>query len=133
VALRGEAKRFILPYLGDPVKVGQGRGGLTMSSEMFGTRSWVLNKAVVAGLLLFVAPVRAQTPSPSALAGQVTSQEEGAMEGVLVSAKRAGSTITITVVSNAEGQYNFPRDRLAPGKYSVAIRAVGYELPSPTS
>jgi streptogramin lyase len=52
------------------------------------------------------------------------------MEGVLVSAKREGSTITVTVVSNAAGQYSFPRDRLAPGKYSVAIRAVGYELPS---
>ena len=53
------------------------------------------------------------------------------MEGVLVSAKRAGSTMTITVVSNAQGQYSFPKDRLQPGTYSVAIRAVGYELPNP--
>ena len=52
------------------------------------------------------------------------------MEGVLVSAKRAGSTMTVTVVSNAQGQYSFPQDRLEPGKYSVTIRAVGYELPS---
>src|SRR5262249_22782960 len=75
----------------------------------------------------------AQTPSPSALVGKVSSQEEGAMEGVLVSAKRAGSTMTITVVSNAQGQYSFPRERLEPGKYSLAIRAVGHELASPAS
>ena len=52
------------------------------------------------------------------------------MEGVLVSAKRAGSTMTITVVSNAQGQFSFPQDRLEPGMYSLTIRAVGYELPS---
>ena len=55
------------------------------------------------------------------------------MEGVLVSAKRAGSTRTVTVVSNAQGQYSFPRDRLEPGKYSLTVRAVGYEVPSPVS
>src|SRR5207302_3199252 len=96
-------------------------------------RSSVLTTLVLAGLAAYAGPVRAQTPSPSALAGKVTSHEEGAMEGVLVSAKRAGSTMTITVVSNAQGQYSFPRGRLEPGKYSVAIRAVGYELPSSAS
>jgi len=55
-----------------------------------------------AGLL----PASAQTPA--ALTGQVTSAEEGAMEGVLVSAKKAGSTVTITVVSDAQGNYSFP-------------------------
>ncbi len=63
-----------------------------------------------------------------ALAGGVGSQEEGPMEGVLVSAKRAGSTVTFTVVTNAQGQYSFPRNRLEPGQYSLRIRAVGYEL-----
>jgi hypothetical protein len=42
-------------------------------------------------------PLRAQMPAAAALTGQVTSVEEGAMEGVLVSAKKAGSTITTTV------------------------------------
>lgn len=63
-----------------------------------------------------------------ALAGRVSSQEEGSMEGVLVSAKRPGSTVTITVVTNSQGQYSFPRTRLEPGQYSLHIRAVGYEL-----
>src|SRR5437588_7472522 len=65
------------------------------------------------------------------LSGKVTSSEEGAMEGVLVSAKREGSTITVTVVSDAQGRYSFPAKRLAPGRYQLRIRAVGYELDSP--
>ena len=66
-------------------------------------------------------------PSP-ALTGLVSSQEEGPMEGVLVSVKRVGSTVTVTVVSDAQGRYDFPRSRLEPGQYSVRVRAVGYEL-----
>jgi virginiamycin B lyase len=31
-------------------------------------------------------------------------------------------------VSNAQGQYTFPRERLEPGRYAISIRAVGYEL-----
>jgi virginiamycin B lyase len=73
----------------------------------------------------------AETPSSSAhvaLTGKVTSQAEGAMEGVIVGAKKEGSTITTWVVSNAQGQYIFPRDRMEPGKYAIKIRAVGYDL-----
>jgi hypothetical protein len=51
------------------------------------------------------------------------------MEGVLVGAKKAASTITTWVVSDAEGRYRFPRDRMEPGNYAVRIRASGYELP----
>jgi streptogramin lyase len=80
-----------------------------------------------AGLL----PARAQTPS--ALTGQVTSGEEGPMEGVLVSAKKAGSTVTITVVSDAQGNYSFPAAKLEPGQYSLRVRAVGYDLDRPAS
>ena len=69
--------------------------------------------------------------SSVSLTGLVSSQEEGPMEGVLVSAKRAGSTITVTVVSDAQGRYSFPQNRLDPGTYSVRIRAVGYELERP--
>jgi len=71
--------------------------------------------------------------SPSAgLTGQVSS-EEGLMEGVLVSAKRDGSTITVTVDSDEQGRYSFPRNRLDPGQYSLRIRAIGYELDGPAS
>jgi len=94
------------------------------------TRSSLVTVAALS-LVPFAGPVAAQAPAASALAGNVTSQAEGAMEGVLVSAKRAGSTITVTVVTDAKGEYSFPRNRLEPGKYSVAIRAIGYELSSP--
>jgi len=67
----------------------------------------------------------------AALAGQVSSAEEGAMEGVLVSAKKTGSTITITVVSDAKGRYSFPAAKLDPGRYAIRIRAVGYDLEGP--
>jgi len=63
-----------------------------------------------------------------ALSGIVSSAEEGAMEGVLVSARRAGSTITTTVVSDRQGRYAFPRARIEPGDYTLRIRAVGYQL-----
>jgi len=53
------------------------------------------------------------------------------MEGVIVSAKKAGSTITISVVSDAEGRYRFPSAKLDPGPYSLRIRAVGYDLEGP--
>jgi virginiamycin B lyase len=68
-----------------------------------------------------------------ALAGRVTSAQEGAMEGVLVSAKRDGSPLTITVVTDATGEYGFPADRLAPGHYAITIRAIGYELARPAA
>src|SRR5690242_6251675 len=71
--------------------------------------------------------------SPAALAGQVTSTEEGPMEGVLVTAKKANSTMAITVVSDAQGRYGFPAAKLDAGHYAISIRAVGYELDSPKS
>jgi len=101
-----------------------------MPSHILATRSSILTAAICTSVVLLALPAEAQAPSAPALTGTVASQEEGLMEGVLVSAKRADSTIAVTVVSNAEGQYSFPRDRLAPGIYSIAIRAVGYELPS---
>jgi streptogramin lyase len=73
--------------------------------------------------------VAAGDGSGVALTGQVTSPDEGAMEGVLVSARKAGSTITITVVSDRDGRYRFPASRLEPGTYALRIRAVGYDLP----
>jgi virginiamycin B lyase len=81
--------------------------------------------AAFLGCWLISTPVAAQTP---ALAGRVTSPAEGAMEGVLVSAKREGSSKTVTVVSRADGRYSFPADRLEPGRYAVSVRAVKYVL-----
>lgn len=84
--------------------------------------------------MLFLAgtdALRAEAQTAEALAGQVTSTEEGPMEGVLVSARKAGSTVTITVVSDQQGRYRFPGAKMEPGRYSLRIRAVGYELDGP--
>lgn len=83
------------------------------------------------GLAVTLVPaalVRAQSQPPAALTGHVTSEAEGAMEGVVVSAKKAGSTVTVSVVSDAQGRYSFPANRLSAGKYSLKIRAIGYDL-----
>lgn len=69
----------------------------------------------------------AQTPT-AALTGVVNSAEEGAMEGVLVSAQKTNSPITITVVSDEQGRFSFPTTKLGPRQYSLRIRAIGYEL-----
>src|SRR5215813_7678482 len=70
----------------------------------------------------------AQSGAPPALTGIVSSAGEGAMEGVVVSARKQDSTVTVSVVSDASGRFSFPRAKLEPGSYSLRIRAVGYEL-----
>jgi streptogramin lyase len=82
-------------------------------------------------ILALTGPLPANAQAPTSLSGQVSSTEEGAMEGVLVSAKKEGSTVTTTVVSNEKGQFNFPSARLQPGKYTITIRAAGYNLVGP--
>ena len=62
------------------------------------------------------------------LSGTVHSREEGAMEGVLVTARASGSSIAITVVSDETGAFYFPPGRLPPGNYAIGIRAAGYKL-----
>ncbi len=97
-------------------------------------------KRLSVGMLLGLATIlfcaaadtaRAQSSASPALAGLVSSQEEGPMEGVLVSAKRAGATLSITVVTDGKGRYSFPRNRLEAGQYNLRIRAVGYEMEGP--
>jgi len=68
-----------------------------------------------------------------ALTGTVSSAQEGKMEGVVVSAKRPGSTMMVSVSTNAQGQYSFPADRLSPGTYDITMRAVGYTLKPTTA
>jgi virginiamycin B lyase len=96
--------------------------------------NWSLLRATVmlAAVFCFVAmSMMAEDASSGALTGLVSSPEEGPMQGVLVSAKRAGAAITTTVVSDNLGRYSFPRNRLEPGQYSIRIRAAGYELDGP--
>src|SRR5579864_290947 len=88
--------------------------------------------AVVLSSWLYSQTGGAQTSPSIALTGSVSSGEEGPMEGVLIGAKRMGSTMTITVVSDDQGRYRFPSSKLTPGRYALRIRAAGYDLDGPS-
>src|SRR6266436_1325235 len=75
----------------------------------------------------------AQAQAAVALTGQVGSAEEGAMEGVVVSARKDGSTISISVVTDAQGRFAFPAARLEPGHYTLKARAAGFAAGSAAS
>src|ERR1700691_2152496 len=85
--------------------------------------------ALTAFVLHTSAPTFAQ--NAAALSGAVTSAKEGPMEGVVVSARKDGSIITVSVVSDDKGHFSFPASRLDPGHYAISIRATGYDLDGP--
>jgi streptogramin lyase len=96
---------------------------------MMRTRGVILAVAGSLAALVFHAPLSAAlAQSSDALVGQVSSAQEGAMEGVVVSARKAGSIVTVSVVTDHDGRYRFPAARLDPGSYAIAIRAAGYDL-----
>src|SRR5262249_26503303 len=96
-------------------------GMKTMRSKLMLTLT-----ASAAALLLALAnqPVWAQ--EEPALTGTVSSEAEGNMEGVVVTAAQPGSIVRMSVTTDAQGRYAFPQSRLLPGEYTISIRAVGY-------
>ena len=94
-------------------------------------RKGTFSLRLIFGAAALISGIGPAAAADSGLNGRVSSTREGVMEGVLVSAKLQGSTITTTVVSGAGGLYGFPAGRLSPGRYDIAIRAAGYELGSP--
>jgi streptogramin lyase len=90
--------------------------------------------ALLIGGLVFVPGVLAAESSDSvALRGVVSSPQEGRMEGVVVNARHDGANFTVSVVTDAKGNYSFPKSHLGAGKYQLSIRAVGYDLIGPAS
>jgi len=59
------------------------------------------------------------------LTGAIRSGSGEKMQGVTVSARLPGKTITTSVFTDADGEYYFPR--MEPGKYKVWAQAVGFE------
>ena len=91
-----------------------------------GNRNHLLTMSAVLALGLAAAGAPpAQAQSAAALTGHVSSAEEGSMEGVVVSARKGGATITVSVVTDAQGTYAFPAARLEAGHYRLSIRAGG--------
>ena len=79
--------------------------------------------SATAAVALMTTPA-AYAQAPAALAGTVSSAKEGNMEGVIVTAKKDGSTMSVSVITDEKGRYAFPADRLSPGHYSIKIRAI---------
>jgi virginiamycin B lyase len=94
-------------------------------------KSLVFAIAATALLVASSAEIGANGAPPFALTGQVSSQKEGLMEGVVIGAKKDGSTITVNVVSDEKGRYSVPAAKLEPGRYTLKIRAAGYDLDGP--
>lgn len=92
-------------------------------------KSSVVFLAVAA--LLAAGTLRPHAQGGAALTGTVSSSQEARMEGVLVTARRDGANFDISVVSDAQGKYSFPRSHVSPGHYTIKIRAVGFDLTSP--
>ena len=96
-------------------------------------RSFRIFHAITLAVVALVACVElfsAQRPAV-ALAGRVSSEKEGPMEGVLITARKDGSSFTVTIATDPSGTYLFLSSRLEPGRYTLRIRAVGYDLGSP--
>jgi len=94
---------------------------------------WMLGVTTCAAAMLFcLASPAVRAQSEAALTGTVSSDAEGKMEGVVVTAKRPASIVQVSVTTDAQGRYSFPENRLEPGDYTLSIRAVGYDIDAPT-
>ncbi len=92
-----------------------------------------LTAAVAAMLCQATTPSARAEQTTAAIEGQVTSAAEGTMEGVVVTAHKDNSIVSVSVITDAKGHYAFPESRLEPGHYTLAIRAAGYDLSAPAA
>jgi virginiamycin B lyase len=84
--------------------------------------------AVPAAIAANAYSIAARVAEPIALAGRVSSTGQAPMEGVAVIARKSRLSTLVAVMSDASGRYQFPADRLAPGRYRITVRAAGFEL-----
>jgi streptogramin lyase/mono/diheme cytochrome c family protein len=81
--------------------------------------------ASVASLVLAAALMPTAASADQLLTGAITGPTGQKMEGVLVSAKKEGSTITTSVYTDLNGEYFFPA--LPDGKYRVWAQTLGFQ------
>src|SRR5438445_7107444 len=126
----GTLKAVTLNRIG--LKYAAGRRGSARESSM--TRRFLLVASAGLMSIAFLAgggPAPAAAQPSTALTGRVSSAEEGAMEGVVVGARKTGSTVTISVVSDGQGRFSFPSSKLGSGSYSLKVRADGDDVQGP--
>lgn len=64
------------------------------------------------------------------LIGTASSDAKGKMEGVVVTANKPGSIVSVT--TDTRDHYAFPENRLELCEYTISVRAVGYDVSPPT-
>ena len=94
-----------------------------MHASQHRNRFVLLSSLFVVGLAIFIASAAAETGC--LLSGTITSASGQKMEGVSVSVRADGKTITTTVFTNEQGEYISPR--LPDGSYKVWAQAEGFE------
>ena len=92
----------------------------------------MLSLIASAAVMLFHPAARVWAHDHAVLTGVVSSDAEGNMEGVVVTAGKPGSIVQVSVTTDPQGRYTFPENRLDAGEYAISIRAVGYDISSPT-
>ena len=83
---------------------------------------------LLAGVVAFAAAAALAPATASAdqlLVGTITSPTGQKMEGVLVTAQKAGSTIQTSVYTDQNGEYYFPA--MEDGNYAVWAQTLGFE------
>ena len=83
-----------------------------------------LRSILMAGAASLIVVTGAQA-ADRALSGTITSASGQKLDGVTVSAKQEGSTITTSVYTDGTGTYYFPL--LPSGRYQVWAQALGFE------
>src|SRR5262245_25519809 len=111
--------------------IGESSPAGTDSTETPMRATLMLTLAATAMLLPSIAGAAPKNGGDPALTGIVSSEAEGKMEGVVVTARQAKSIVEVSVTTDAEGRYSFPRTHLKPGQYTLSTRAVGYDIAAP--
>ncbi|HYK78523.1 MAG TPA: carboxypeptidase regulatory-like domain-containing protein [Micropepsaceae bacterium] len=86
----------------------------------------IIALAAVSAFLLPSSPRAAE--ETMLLSGKITSSTGEALAGIPVKARRANSTMTVAVYSNAKGEYSFPSwSDVTPGSYTIAVELPDFE------
>jgi hypothetical protein len=85
----------------------------------------IRGKLLAGAATLVVAGFATAASADQLLTGSITSATGQKLEGVQVSAKKEGSTITTNVYTDLNGDYFFPA--MADGKYRVWAQALGFQ------
>jgi hypothetical protein len=98
-----------------------------MKDKLFNGAAFAIVSLAAASAFLLPSQPRAAEET-SLLSGKVTSSTGEVLAGIPIKARRAGSTMTVAVYSNAKGEYSFPSwSDVTPGSYAVTVELPDFE------